>query len=182
MVGTASPTKTDSGKLTRAAGFRARLRQSRPSLQATLVGAAIWAAAMGGSALFDLVLAHWETPASIRTIVALFALGGALAFPPALMLARFLSLGRRPEVAFASAFLSLAVVTIAVTASLYALQYRRYYAEWHADAFTVTWAFQLVFTGLVSLYQFAVLGLRLYFPFGFVALFAAALWFARSQR
>lgn len=93
-----------------------------------------------------------------------------------------MSRGRGTEAAFAAAFVSLAATTVAVTALLYALQYRSYYAEWHAEAFTLTWAFQFVFTGLVALYQFAVLGIRLYFPVGLTALFAAALWFARSSR
>jgi hypothetical protein len=33
-----------------------------------------------------------------------------------------------------------------------------------------------------AFYQFAVIGLRLYFPFGVVALLAASAWFARRAR
>ncbi|RUW22679.1 hypothetical protein EOA34_20760, partial [Mesorhizobium sp. M4B.F.Ca.ET.013.02.1.1] len=65
---------------------------------------------------------------------------------------------------------------------LFALQYRSYYAEWHAPAFTIRWAFELVFTMLTALYQFVVLGIRLYFPLGFIALVAAGIWFARQRR
>lgn len=137
---------------------------------------------MGASALLALLLDRWETPVLVRTVVLLFALGGAFAFPIGWTLARLLSQGRRPETAFAAAFVSLGVATIGLTALLYALEYRSYYAEWHAAPFTITWAFQFVFTGLVAAYQFAVLGLRLYFPVGFVALFSAALWFAARSR
>ena len=42
--------------------------------------------------------------------------------------------------------------------------------------------FQFVFTTRGALIQFAVLGVRLFFPLGFVALFVASLWFARSTR
>lgn len=67
-------------------------------------------------------------------------------------------------------------------ARLFALQYRSYYAEWHASAFTPTWAFEFAFTMLTALYQFVVLGMRLYFPLGFAALVAASIWFARQRR
>ncbi len=142
----------------------------------------LWGVAMGASALLMLVLENWETPQKIRTVAALFALGGAVAFPLGLFLARFLSYRRRRETAFAAAFLSLAVATAAVTGGLFALQYRDYYAEWHADAFTRIWFLQFVFTIAAALYQFAVLGLRLFFPFGFAALLVASVWFARRAR
>ncbi|WP_421913358.1 hypothetical protein [Mesorhizobium sp.] len=137
---------------------------------------------MGTSALTNLLLAGWETPAKIRLISLLFASGGAIAFPVALFLARLVSLGRQREVALAAGLVCLVASTIGLTGGLFALQYRSYYAEWHAPAFTVTWAFQFSFTVLIALYQFAVLGIRLYLPFGFVALAVAGVWFARRQR
>lgn len=135
---------------------------------------------MGASVLVN--LDAWETPEKIRTVSLLFASGGALGFPVGLFAARLVSLGRHREVAFAAAFVCLAAATIGLTGALFALQYRSYYAEWHAPAFTLTWVLQFVFTTLVALYQFVVLGIRLYFPIGFVALFAASVWFARQQR
>ncbi|CAN7423199.1 hypothetical protein [Aminobacter sp. LjRoot7] len=162
--------------------IRRKLGQALPSLRLAILGAAVWGFAMGASAFLTLLLDHWETPVRVRAVVMLFALGGAVAFPIGWTLARLLSCHRGRETAFAAAFISLGVVTIGLTALFYALQYRAYYAEWHAAPFTITWAFQFVFTGLVALYQFAVLGLRLYFPGGFVALFAAAAWFASRSR
>ena len=159
-----------------------RLRQAIPTLRAALFGALLWAATMGASALVNLLLDSWVTPDKIRTVSLLFAGGGALAFPAGLFAARLFSLGRGPEVAFAAAMVCLAAATIGLTAGLYALQYRSYYAEWHAPIFTLTWGFQLVFTMAVALYQFVVLGIRLYFPLGFVALFAVSLWFAQQRR
>ncbi|MCA0057672.1 hypothetical protein, partial [Mesorhizobium sp. B261B1A] len=90
--------------------------------------------------------------------------------------------GRRWHAACAAACGGLAAATIGLTAGLYALQYRSYYAAWHAPTFTLTWGLQFVFTMAVALYQFVVLGIRLYFPIGFLALFAASLWFARRRR
>jgi len=137
---------------------------------------------MAASAAFNLHFAAWESTSGIATIVALFSLGGALAFPLGLVGARLVSLGRPAQPAFAAALISFTVATIAMTAGLYALQYRSYYAQWHEPAFSVTWCFQLVFTSLAALYQVAVLGLRLYFPVGFVALLALSAWFARHAR
>ncbi|TIW94600.1 MAG: hypothetical protein E5V59_13435 [Mesorhizobium sp.] len=137
---------------------------------------------MGASALVTLFSDDWETPAKIRIVALLFAVGAALAFPIGLFAARLVSQGRRWEVAFAAAFVCLAAATIGLTGGLFALQYRSYYAEWHAPAFTHTWVLQFIFTMLIALYQFVVLGIRLYFPLGFVALFAASLWFARQRR
>lgn len=153
-----------------------------PSLRVALFGALLWAAAMGASALVNLWLDDWETPAKIRFVFLLFAAGGALAFPVGLFAARLVSLGRHWEVALAAAFVCLLVATIGFTGGLFALQYRSYYSEWHAPAFTLTWAFQFVFTMLTALYQFVVLGIRLYFPLGFIALALASVWFARGQR
>jgi hypothetical protein len=137
---------------------------------------------MGASALAVLVFENWETPQKIRTVTALFALSGFVAFPLGLILARLLSYERRREAAFASAFLSFAFATVCVTAGFFALQYRDYYSEWHADAFTRIWFLQFAHTIAAALYQFAVLGLRLFFPIGFVALLVASLWFARRVR
>ena len=138
-----------------------------------------WGVAMGASALLMLVIENWETPQKIRTVTALFALGGAAAFPLGLILARFLSYRRQHETAFAVAFLSLAFATVCITAGLFALQYRDYYSQWHADTFTLIWFLQFTHTIAAALYQFAVLGLRLFFPFGFAALLVVSFWFAR---
>jgi len=153
-----------------------------PPLVPTLAGALLWGAAMGASALTMLVIENWETPEKIRTVTALFAISGFIAFPFGLILARFLAHRRQREVAFAAAFLSLAAVTGAATGGLYALDYRAYYAEWHAEAFSRIWFLQFIHTIAAALYQFAVLGFRLFFPVGFLALLIASAWFARRAR
>lgn len=137
---------------------------------------------MGASALFNLLMDGWLTPGRIRYLSLLLAAGGVLAFPVAFFFARLLSTGRSTEAAFSVAFLCLLVCTIACGSGLYALQYRLYYSEWHAPALSITWGLELIFTLAAALYQYAVLGVRLYFPIGFVALFAASIWFARQPR
>lgn len=161
---------------------KARLTHALPPLHHALGGAVLWALATAASALLGLFCGGWQTPHRIGGIVLLFAAGGALAFPVALFAARLLVPQRRAEAAFAAAFVSLVAATLGLTGGLYALQYRLYYAQWHAPAFTKLWAIEFAFTSAAALYQFAVLGVRLYFPGGFIVLFAASLWFARRAR
>ena len=152
-----------------------------PGWRLALAGSAAWAAAMAGSAAARLVYDGWASVDRVVLIVVLFALGGLLAFAPALWLARLVS-PARSQGAFAAMFLALATMTIAATAFLFAMQYRLYFAEWHEPAFTITWMFQFAFTSAAAVYQFLVLGLPLFFPLGLLALLGAALWHARSVR
>lgn len=161
-------------------GVTVALRDALPSAGTAIAGAVLWGAAMGASAFVN--LDDWETPDKVRFIVLLYVLGGVLAFPVGLTLARLVSRGRHWETALAAAFVCLLGATLAFTGALFGLQYRSYYAEWHSPAFTPTWAFEFVFTMLTALYQFVVLGIRLYFPLGFAALVAASISFARQQR
>jgi hypothetical protein len=158
------------------------MRRALPPAFIAVIGGLIWGSAMGASALANLLVDGWQTPAKIRFLSLMFAAGGALAFPVGLYFARLVSAGRRSESAFAAAFISLFIFTVVFTSACFALQYRFYYAEWHAPTFSVIWVLQFVFTGAAALYQFAVLGIRLYFPIGFIALFLASLWFARQPR
>jgi hypothetical protein len=160
----------------------AHLRNSLPSMATALVGSACWALVMAASAVIAVWRGGWETDAKIATIALLFGAGAALAFPVGLTLARFASSGKTAERRFAAYFLGLALSTIGFTAAIYALDYRQYYSAWHEEMFTTTWMFQFFFTAAVAVIQFAVLGVRLFFPLGFVALFVASLWFARPAR
>jgi hypothetical protein len=162
--------------------FLAHLRRSVPSRATALVGSACWALVMAASAVTAVWRDGWETDAKFATIAVLFGAGAALAFPVGLTLARFASSGRSAERSFAAYFLGLSLSTIGFTAAIYALDYRQYYSAWHEEMFTVTWILQFFFTAAVALLQFAVLGIRLFFPLGFIALFVASLWFARSTR
>jgi hypothetical protein len=162
--------------------FLAHLGRSLPSLATALIGSACWALVMAASAVSGVWQDGWETEAKLATIALLFGAGAAIAFPVGLTLARFVSTGRSAERSFAACFLGLLASTIGVTALIFAFNYRSYYATWHEEVFTITWTFQLVFTTAAALIQFAVLGVRLFFPLGFIALFVASLWFARATR
>ena len=167
------------GLLRRAA---ANLKRALPRPRVAAAGAIIWALVTAAGAVLDVWHHGWQTPEKFAQIGILYALGGIFGFPLGLYLARFVALGRSPEVAFAAMFLGLAGATIGMTFAFYALEYRQYYATWHANFPSITWVFQFVFTTASSLIQFIVLGLPLFFPVGFAGLFAASLWFARQPR
>ncbi|WP_309086543.1 hypothetical protein [Chelativorans sp.] len=76
----------------------------------------------------------------------------------------------------------LTLATVGVTALLFAVDYRAYYAASHAHTLSYVWMLQLIGTTLNASYQFAVIGLRLYFPIGLIGLFAASFWFAARTR
>lgn len=166
----------------KAAGFRARLAASRPPLLEWLIGALVWGLLIALSVGVSALVAH-RLPTSHRTIVlALYFSGAVLGWLAALPLIRFASHARPPETRFAAAFLFLGAGTAAFTALLFALQYRQFYAQWHQPFGTMIWVFQFVFTSASAVYQFAVLGVRHYLPFGLILLIAASLLHARRSR
>lgn len=165
-----------------ASGFRARLAASRPPLGEWLIGAVLWGLLIALSVTFSAYGLH-RLPGTHRAIVlALYFTGAALGWIAALPLMRFASLARPPETRFAAAFLFLGAGTAALTALLFALHYRQFYAQWHQPFGTLIWFFQFAFTSASAVYQFAVLGIRHYLPFGLILLIGASILHARRSR
>lgn len=135
---------------------------------------------MAVSAASGVWLRGWQSGERIGWIALLYAAGALIAFPFGLFLAALFSRGRH-DAGFAAAILAYATTTIAATAFLFGLHYRLYYAQWHEPSFSEVWFFQFIFTVASAVYQFLVLGIRLYFPLGVAALLAIALWHARSS-
>ncbi len=136
---------------------------------------------MGIVAVVELAWSGWYEPSRIVFIAFFFVAGGLVAFLPAVYVGRLLSRGRA-DAGFAATFLALATATVGLTGFLIGLQYREYYASWHEQALSVVWVFQFIFTVGSAIYQFLVLGLHIYFPFGLLLLFAASLWNVRAMR
>jgi hypothetical protein len=170
-----------SSSRTRHRSALAHIRRALPSPGVALGGAVLWGLAMGTSALFNLLLANWETPTKVRVVLLLFAAGGTLAFPTGIFASGLFSQGRSTEVASAAAFVSLLVATIGFTGGIYAIGYHPYYFELQPSAPVIAWTVQFAYETASALYQFTVLGIRLYFPIGFVALILVRLWFATRR-
>jgi hypothetical protein len=157
------------------------LAAARPDAATAVLGSVVWALAMAAAAAAKLIYMDWYSPDRMALITAFFAAGGLLAFVPGIYVGRLLSRGRR-DAGLAATFLALSTATIAITAFLVALEYRSYYAEWHEAAFTVTWVFQFIFTIAAAVYQFLVMGVRIYFPVGLLFIVAASVWNVRGMR
>jgi hypothetical protein len=149
-----------------------------PSLRVALIGSLIWALAMAASAALSVWWGDWQTPASMVKVITLFAAGGLIAFVPAFVAARLVAARRRREVRIAAALIGFSGFTVGFTVLIYYLHYRGYYAQFHHPRLTITWFYHLAYTGATSLYQFAVLGMRMYLPIGLAALLVAAWWHA----
>jgi hypothetical protein len=155
-----------------------RLLASLPGIREILFGAPLWGVMMAVSALAALYLRNGAETSHLQSILWLFFFGGMAAWPCALLLGRFGAIGRRRETRFAAFFLCLTICTIVATAFLFAMDYRVFYARWHAPFGSRIWAYQFTITSASAVYQFVVMGIRLYLPLGFAALGLTSLWLA----
>ncbi|MCV9960527.1 hypothetical protein OIU34_01345 [Pararhizobium sp. BT-229] len=155
-----------------------RLRASLPNWREIFFGGPLWGLMMAISALVALYLRNGAETSHLFGILVLFFCGGLVSWPCALFLARFGAMDRGRETRFAAFFVCLTICTIAGTAFLFAMDYRLFYTRWHAPFGTRTWAYQFTFTSASAVYQFVVMGIRLYLPLGFAALGLTSLWLA----
>jgi hypothetical protein len=162
--------------------LKRRLIACRPSRSHLLVGAPVWGLLMMLSAAVALYLRHRLETFHLEALLLLYFAGGFVAWPFCLTFGRFLAHRHRIEGRFAAFFLCLSAGTILMTAFLFAMQYRLFYAQWHAPPGTFIWAIQFVVTSASAVYQFSVLGLSLFLPLGLLFLIAASLVLARRMR
>ncbi|MBO9656743.1 hypothetical protein QD336_21935 [Rhizobium sp. BR 250] len=148
-----------------------------------LLASFIWASCSAATALLGLYLRNRLETDHAAEIIALFFCGGLLGWPLAMAALRLLPASSALPLRFAASCAAIAIFTIAVAAAFFAFQYRIFYAQWHAPAFSRIWFFQQLFTSLGAIYQFAILGLGLYFPFAVLPLLpAGAILCRRAQR
>jgi hypothetical protein len=163
-------------------------RRSQPILRLpaipVLAGAIAWSFAAGLIAALHLAQTGRFDGFNLSAILTVYAAGGALSWLMSvvcLALLRPLLVGS-PITLVLVAFLGLGLATITVTAGLFALDYRAFYARWHADAFSRDWFLQQAFTTASAVYQFLVIGLRMYLPYGPLVLAGATALLLRTTR
>ena len=163
-------------------------RRSRPILRLpvipVLAGAIAWSFAASLIAALHLSETGRFDSFHLSAILTVYAAGGALSWPLSVVCLTLLRprLVRSPMALVLVAFLGLGLATITVTAGLFALDYRAFYARWHADAFSRDWFLQQAFTTASAVYQFLVIGLRLYLPYGPLVLAGATALLLRTTR
>lgn len=153
---------------------------ARRDWRQTLLFGLIWAIFMAVHTLGSLYGQGWQDITSIAKLTLLIFIGALIGGMLGWFLATLLGAHRIAPKRFAVACVFILLATVGVMASLFALQYRQYFSQWHMSTFSIGWFYQLVFTGASALYLFAVQGLRLLLPFGPVALVLASLYFAKT--
>ncbi len=153
-----------------------------PGWVALAGGAVVWGLLMAASALVSLYVRNRLETAHLAQLLALYLAGGVLAWPFVVFTARLVSRNARLETRFAACLVLLAVGTIAMTAFLFAMDYRLFYSQWHQPLLTKTGMRQVFGTSASAVYQFAVMGLGLYLPVGLPLLAAVSLWLAKAMR
>ncbi|KAA1178913.1 hypothetical protein FP026_19460 [Rhizobium tropici] len=147
-----------------------------------LGGALCWGAAMAASALVALYWRNGLLTSHLPALALVYFFGGTLAWPILVPLTRRVIRNRPTSARFAAFFLALSIGTAAMTAFLFAMDYRWFYSRWHAPFGSLIWTFQFLYTGASAVYQFAILGLPLFLPFGLLCLIAVSAYLARRTR
>lgn len=158
------------------------LGRSLPSLPVWIGGSLAWAMAMATSFQLSVHLFGRATSSHDLALTLIYAAGGLLGWLVALPLIYLFNRRGQPQTVLAAWLLLLGVVTVGAIAGVYALQYRAFYAQWHAPFPSRIWVYQQIFTTASALYQFAVLGLRHLMPTGLVLLLALSILMARRSR
>lgn len=154
----------------------------KPTRSATIIGAALlWAIAMTVSAALNLFLLERAVDVKSQLLVLFFACGAFIAYPCAIFILTWVPKHWQNGQRFAISFIIFSLFTIGFTALIFALHFRTYFAQWHDDTFSTRLVFETVFTILSAVYQFFVLALRLYLPFGLIVLLGASWGFATKR-
>jgi hypothetical protein len=178
---------TDTAMIGRRPGRIARWRQAvvdaLPSPSMVVFGSAGWGAIVMLSALSGIWLRNGLIVAGPFAIGSVFFYGGALAFAPAVWLMTLFFRRRSKATRLAAGTIVIAIATHLATSAVFALQYRVFYAHWHANFPSIVWFFQLGFTSAGAVFTFTVGSLHYYYwPASWLAFAGFGLWFAFLSR
>lgn len=154
-----------------------------PSPSVVVFGSAGWGAIVMLSALAGIWLRNGLFVANPFAIASVFFYGGALAFLPALWFMTLAFGGRGKIARFVCGTLVIAAMTHLGASAIFALQYRVFYAQWHASFPNIVWFFQLAFTSAGAVFTFTVGSLHYYYwPASCLAFLGFGAWFAYRGR
>jgi hypothetical protein len=164
-----------------AVSFARALRGALPPLHIALTGSLLWCAAISACVWLNARFAAWEMTAQRVEVLQVMAAGAFLGFAPGVTLANLIAGRKRQSQHMAALLIGLTLSTLGFTALVYLFQYRAYYSIWHDSIGSNDWYWQQFFTTAAAVYQFAVLGTRLYLPFGPPLLIGAAYILSRKR-
>ncbi len=146
-----------------------------PSKIEALMIAILWGVTMPICFLADYVLWRHMLPPETSRIAVMVSIGAAVAGPIAWWCTKIIT-RKHANSAFATMFVLLSMGTLGLTTLIFAFEFWLYFSQWHGAIFSRLWTIQLGFTFASAIYQFLVSGLRLYLPFGLIALVIASMW------
>lgn len=160
--------------------LKGKFLRSAKQLPAHIAFGLLWAGWVSLCVGVHFSLNGWTFSDRLVTALILYATGSFVGG----VIARYLSVAvcehSRSTVRFAFHFVSLAVLTLGFVVLLFVLQHRIYFSQWHAEMFTLTWMFQLFFTGLGSVFLFVLTGLKPLLPWGVLGLLVTSFAFSRG--
>ncbi|MEB2843532.1 hypothetical protein GAO09_15100 [Rhizobiales bacterium RZME27] len=137
------------------------------AIRCSTAAAFLWGLGMATTAAAGLYLRGRFNTFHLPAMLTIFFLGGIFGWWLTELVGQWLRhFIRQPRLLVAIAFIGLASATVFCTAALFALEYRSFYAQWHAETLSRIWFLQLIFTSASAFYQFAVMATRLYLPLG----------------
>ncbi|MEM8542078.1 MAG: hypothetical protein AAGF25_14075 [Pseudomonadota bacterium] len=161
------------------AADRSFLVRALPPFGALILPTAFWALACFVAGIFALVFARgWVLAPQSLYVGSIYGLGAMLSVWPSVYLTRMF-IRRRSAWRIVFLMLFLLVFTLFITASIFALEYRLYFTQWHGEPFSKIWIWQQAFTSGAAVYTYIVLGLRLYIPAAVIALIVTSWWLNR---
>ncbi|MCW2308377.1 hypothetical protein [Rhodobium gokarnense] len=161
--------------------LRAAFTRARAALLPGLVFAPAYASGVVVAVALHLYWREMAFNPRTGAILILFALGALLGGFLAYVLAASVAGARPFSARLAAIAVALMAITAGITAFLFFLQFRIYYAQWHTDHIGRLWLMQMAYTGATAVYIFMSSGLKLILPFGLPVLFAASWVFARRS-
>ncbi|WP_306118360.1 MULTISPECIES: hypothetical protein [unclassified Roseitalea] len=166
-------------------GTRLAGRPVRPAVRLVRIGAIALAfgACLAGLTVHALkVRFGWHDGGDVVDLALVLGAGGAVGLALAAAVVSVFGRRLRPPLRTLAIAALGPVAILAVTAGLLVLDYRAYYAQWHAPPLTRIWLLQQFFTGAAAVYQYTVIGPRLYGLAGPALLAVASVAASRAMR
>lgn len=150
------------------------------SRKVAIIGAfsTAWSASVIASVYLDLRGSGWAEGPHLTSILLPFGLGSFVGSAWGIWAADAWGARRPATTRFCLFFVLVAAATLLMTALLFYLPYRAYFAQWHADFLSVPWAFQVLFTGLSTAYLFLTTGLNPLVPWPIILLMVVCALFS----
>jgi membrane protein YqaA with SNARE-associated domain len=163
-------------------GMRHVVARTRASVGPALAFGAALALVIPAVVALNLGVRDFGFGDKVLTTLSLFAIGSGAGGIITWWLADLLGHALRRRQRFALMVLVMSIVVTGAIAFSFFLQFRAYFAADHADAFSLLWVLQLLFTGAGSLVVFATVGIRMLLPLGLGVILLSAWVFAVCDR